>query len=117
MKNGSQNISGRFRSDSLQLLNDTSLRVSGHVELGVLASDPSGTTDHAHIYAKDDSSSAEVFVRDEAGNVTKLSPHNEKGNWEYYSKNVKTGKVVRIDMEEMIKDLEQLTGKKYIKEE
>ena len=49
MKNGSQNISGRFRSDSLQLLNDTSLRVSGHVELGVLASDPSGTTDHAHI--------------------------------------------------------------------
>jgi len=117
MKNGSQNISGRFRSDSLQLLNDTSLRVSGHVELGVLASDPSGTADHAHIYAKDDSSSAEVFVRDEAGNVTKLSPHNEKGNWEYYSKNVKTGKVVRIDMEEMIKDLEQLTGKKYIKEE
>ena len=117
MKNGSQNISGRFRSDSLQLLNDTSLRVSGHVELGVLASDPSGTTDHAHIYAKDDSSSAEVFVRDEAGNVTKLSPHNEKGNWEYYSKNVKTGKVVRIDMEEMIKDLEQLTGKKYIKEQ
>ena len=116
-KNGSNNISGRFRSDSLQLLNDTSLRVSGHVELGVLASDPSGTTDHAHIYAKDDSSSAEVFVRDEAGNVTKLSPHNEKGNWEYYSKNVKTGKVVRIDMEEMIKDLEQLTGKKYIKEE
>ena len=117
MKNGSQNISGRFRSDSLQLLNDTSLRVSGHVELGVLASDPSGTADHAHIYAKDDSSSAEVFVRDEAGNVTKLSPHNEKGNWEYFSKNTKTGKVVRIDMEEMIKDLEQLTGKKYIKEE
>ena len=32
----------------------------------------------------------EVFVRDEAGNVTKISPHNEKGNWEYYSKNIKT---------------------------
>ena len=117
MKNGSQNISGRFRSDSLQLLNDTNLRVSGHVELGVLASDPSTTANFAHIYAKDDSSSAEVFVQDEAGNVTKLSPHNEKGNWEYFSKNTKTGKVVRIDMEEMIKDLEQLTGKKYIKEE
>ena len=62
---------------------------------------------------KDDASSAEVFVQDEAGNVTKLSPHNQLGNWEYYSKNVKTGKVVRIDMEEMIKDIEQLTGKKY----
>jgi len=117
MKNGSQNISGRFRSDSLQLLNDTSLRVSGHVELGVLSGDPSGTADHAHIYAKDDSASAEVFVKDEAGNVTKLSPHNKKGNWEYYSRNVKTGKVVRVDMEEMIRDMEKLTGKTYIKEE
>lgn len=117
IKGGSQTITGRWRSDSLQLLNDTSLRVSGHVEMGVLSGDPSGTADHAHIYAKDDSASAEVFVRDEAGNVTKLSPHNKKGNWEYYSRNVKTGKVVRVDMEEMIRDMEKLTGKTYIKEE
>ena len=41
-----------------------------------VASDPSTATNNAHIYAKDDSSSAEVFVRDEAGNVTKISPHN-----------------------------------------
>ena len=31
-KNGSNAITGRFRSDSLQLLNDTSLRVTGHGE-------------------------------------------------------------------------------------
>ena len=115
-KNGSNNISGRFRSDSLQLLNDTSLRVTGHVELGVLSGDPSGTTNIAHIYAKDESSSAEVFVRDEAGNVTKISPHNEKGEWEYFSRNTKTGKTVRVNMEEMIKDIEKLTGKKYIQD-
>jgi hypothetical protein len=115
MKNGSQNISGRFRSDSLQLLNDTNLRVTGHVELGVLASDPNTTTDIAQIYAKDESASAEVFVQDEAGNVTKISPHNEKGEWEYYSRNTKTGKTVRVNMEEMIRDIEKLTGKKYIK--
>ena len=42
---------------------------------------------------------------------------NEKGEWEYYSKNTKTGKVVRVNMEEMIKDIEKLTGKKYIKDE
>ena len=117
MKGGSNNISGRFRSDSLQLLNDTNLRVTGHTELGVVASDPSTTSNFAHIYAKDESASAEVFVRDEAGNVTKISPHNEQGEWEYYSRNVNTGKVVRINMEEMIKDLEALTGKKYIKYE
>ena len=71
----------------------------------------------AHIYAKDDSASAEVYVRDEAGNVTKLSPHNKQGEWEYYSKNTKTGKVVRVNMEEMVRDIEKLTGKTYIKEE
>ena len=113
-KNGSNNISGRFRSDSLQLLNDTSLRVTGHVELGVLSGDPSTTSNIAHIYAKDDTSVAEVFVRDEAGNVTKISPHNEQGEWEYYSRNVNTGKIVRVNMEEMIRDIEQLTGKSYI---
>ena len=80
-----------------------------------VGSDPSTVADKAHIYAKDESSSAEVFVRDEAGNVTKISPHNDQGEWEYYSKNVKTGKTVRINMEEMIRDIEKLTGKSYIK--
>ena len=81
-----------------------------------VGSDPSGATNKAHIYAKDESSSAEVFVRDEAGNVTKISPHNEQGDWEYYSRNTKTGKTVRVNMEEMIRDIEKLTGKKYIKD-
>ena len=93
------------------------LTVSSSIKMAVQAGDPSTAPNYAHVYAKDDASSAEVFVQDEAGNVTKLSPHNQLGNWEYYSRNVKTGKVVRIDMEEMIKDIEQLTGKKYIKGE
>jgi len=79
-------------------------------------SDPDTITDYAHIYAKDEASSAEVFVKDEAGNVTKISPHNEQGEWEYYSRNTKTGKTVRVNMEEMIRDIEKLTGKKYIKD-
>ena len=115
-KAGSQNISARFRSDSLQLLNETSFRVAqGHAEFGVLASDPGGLAGYAKIYAKDESSSAEMFVQDEAGNVTKISPHNEEGEWEYYSRNTKTGKTVRVNMEEMIRDIEKLTGKSYIK--
>jgi hypothetical protein len=80
-----------------------------------VGSDPSGVANNAHIYAKDEASSAEVFVRDEAGNVTKISPHNEQGEWEYYSRNTKTGKTVRVNMEEMIRDIEKLTGKSYIK--
>jgi len=92
------------------------VKITGAIAMSV-GSDPSTLADHAHIYAKDDTSSAEVYVRDEAGNVTKLSPHNEKGEWEYYSKNTKTGKVVRVNMEEMVRDIEKLTGKTYIKEE
>ena len=80
-----------------------------------VGSDPTTVADKAHIYAKDEAASAEVFVRDEAGNVTKISPHNQAGEWEYYSRNVKTGKTVRINMEEMIRDIEKLTGKTYIK--
>ena len=90
--------------------------IGGATAMGV-TSDPSTLADHAHIYAKDDSASAEVYVRDEAGNVTKLSPHNKQGEWEYFSRNTITGKTVRVNMEEMIKDIEKLTGKKYIKEE
>jgi hypothetical protein len=82
-----------------------------------VGSDPTTEANTAHIYAKDESASAEVFVRDESGNVTKISPHNAQGEWEYYSRNTKTGKTVRVNMEEMIRDLEQLTGKTYIKNE
>ena len=78
---------------------------------------PATETDKGFIYAKDVSGTAEVFVKDAAGNETQISPHNEQGEWEYFSRNVKTGKTVRINMEEMIRDIEQLTGKTYIKDE
>ena len=88
-----------------------------YITLHNQGSAPSGVTNASHIYAKDESSSSEVFVRDEAGNETKISPHNEKGEWEYYSKNIKTGKTVRVNMEKMIQDIERLTGNKYIENE
>jgi len=78
---------------------------------------PTNVTDKGFIYAKNDSGTAEVFVMDAAGNETKISPHNEAGEWQYFSKNVKTGKTVRINMEAMIRDIEQLTGKTYIENE
>ena len=89
----------------------------GAVRLMNQSGDPSGVADMSHIYAKDDGSSSEVYVRDEAGNVTKISPHNEAGEWEYYSVNKRTGKKVRVNMERMIKKLEQLTGETFIESE
>ena len=61
--------------------------------------------------------SAELYAMDEAGNQTQISPHNEKGEWEYYSRNIKTGRSVRINMEEVIRDVGDLTGKNYIQEQ
>ena len=79
-------------------------------------SDPSTATNYAHIYSKDVSSSAEVFVRDEAGNVTQISPHNDEGEWQYFSRNTKTGKVVKVNMEKMIRKLEEITGESFMEE-
>jgi len=81
------------------------------------SSDPSLRSNGSHIYAKDDAGSSEVYVQDEAGNVTKISPHNDAGDWEYYSINKNTGKTVRVNMERMIRKLEEFTGETFFDED
>ena len=95
-------------------LNTNGNGIIGPVHMEVLASDPSGVTNRAAIYAKDVSSSAELFVRDEAGNVTQISPHNSEGEWTYYSENNITGKRFKVNMEKMIRRLEEITGEDFI---
>jgi len=80
-------------------------------------SKPTAVADHGFIYTKNDSGTGEVFVLDAADNETKISPHNDNGEWEYFSRNSRTGKTVRINMEAMIRDLENFTGNKYIESE
>ena len=79
-------------------------------------SKPTAVADHGFIYAKNDGGTGEVYVLDAADNETKISPHNKNGEWEYYSKNSRTGKTIRINMEAMIRDLETFTGHTYIEE-
>ena len=71
----------------------------------------------AYLYAKDVSGETHIHTVDEGGNETKLGPHNTDGEWEFYSRNVNTGKVVRINMERMIRKLEEFTGEKFIEHE
>ena len=104
--------SGSFITSDSNLIIET----SGHTGLAVQASDPTTKADYAHIYAKDVASSAELFVQDEAGNVTQISPHNEEGDWIYWSENIKTGKKVKINMEKMIRRLEIITGESFFEE-
>lgn len=79
--------------------------------------DPSNlAVNTAGIYAKVVSGASEMFAIDENGNATQLSPHNEKGEWQFYSKNTKTGRVMKVNMEKMIRKLEELTGENFIEE-
>lgn len=82
----------------------------------VAQANPSTVTDYAFIYVKDVSSSGEWFVQDEAGNSTQISAHDpETGEWIHYAENMKTGKRLRIDLENLLVELAKQHGlEKYI---
>ncbi len=88
--------------------------IGGTIKLANQGSDPSAVADSSFIFAKDADGASEVHVMDEGGNVTKISPHNSDGEWEYFSRNTKTGKTVRINMEKFIHTMEELTGETFI---
>ena len=75
------------------------------------------------LYAEDVTASSELKVRDEAGNITTLSPHNftlfdpdplYKFPWSYYSKNDFIGVEINVDMYGAIRAIEELTGEQFI---
>ena len=111
----SNNISGtRTNEDIILDPNGTgNVVVQGAIRLPMQSGDPTTDSSSGYIYSKLDTN-AEVHVKDGAGNVTKISPHNDAGEWEYYSVNKRTGKTIRVNMERMIRKLEQLTGETFI---
>lgn len=69
----------------------------------------------------DGSATSELFVRDEDGNATNLSPHNfslvptgksEPLAWSYYSE--KNGQAINVDMAKTVRLVEQLSGTKLV---
>jgi hypothetical protein len=76
----------------------------GYYDDGVNSGRPNIYSTNGHLYAYD-----------YLGNQTQISPHDpETGDWVYYSKNLKTGKVVKVNMEKLVKAVEKLTGKKFM---
>jgi hypothetical protein len=107
------------------LLNGTSAGASAVGTFAIFnGTAPTGSvTNGVILYAEDVSSSSELKVRDEAGNVTTLSPHNfslipegpsEEMAWSYYSE--RDNKRINIDMLKAIRLLEKLSGEKLVYE-
>jgi hypothetical protein len=71
---------------------------------------PTHVAGHALLYAMDDAGTSEMHVEDSAGNVTKISPHNGDDEWEFLSRNKRTGKVVRIQMQKLMRRLNEQFG-------
>ncbi|MCF8347242.1 MAG: hypothetical protein K9G61_00390 [Bacteroidales bacterium] len=81
----------------------------------------SSIADGVLLYTEDVTSSSELKVRDEAGNVTTLSPHNfsmtsksEPMAWSYFSENHAVGEKINVDMLRAIRLLEEMTGEKLV---
>jgi len=107
------------------LLNGTSAGASAVGTFAIFnGTAPTGSvTNGVILYAEDVSASSELKVRDEAGNVTTLSPHNfslipegpsEEMAWSYYSE--RDNKRINIDMLKAIRLLEKLSGEKLVYE-
>lgn len=94
---------------------------AGVLAIGNGTAPAAGTANQSYLYAKDVTASSEMHVMDEAGNESLISPHDPKtGEWIFYSKNINTGRILRVEMEELIfdiaKEMSEKTGKKYIYE-
>lgn len=75
---------------------------------------PVGTlTNGASFYA----ASGEMRVMDASGNSTLLSPHDRETNeWIYYSKHTPTGRVLRINLEGLLKAVNEHLSTEFIEE-
>lgn len=74
---------------------------------------PEFNSSYAGIYA----SGGELYAIDGVGNTTLLSPHDsESGDWIFYSKNIKTGRTLRIEMEKLVRTVEKLSGESFLHE-
>ena len=89
---------------------------SGRVALRA-TSDPSTTSNYAHIYSKDVSNSAKCLLEMRTVMLLKSLHTTLKVNGSIFpEKNTKTGKVVRVNMEKMIRKLEEITGESFMEE-
>ncbi len=89
------------------------LDVNGPIWLRDRPTNPGSSPNSSGLY----SDHGALIALDAAGNATQLTTHDrETGEWIFYSKNITTGRVVRVDMERMVRAIEELTGENFMVE-
>lgn len=67
------------------------------------------------VYVKNVAGSGEVFVMDEAGNATQISPHDPLTNdWVYNSTDTRNGRLLYVKMEQLVKDYDARFGTHFV---
>ena len=114
-------VTGGINIGAGGLFSDGDVGVAGTI---AIANDVAPTSSPAYLvqlYAEDAAGSSELKVRDEAGNVTTLSPHNfslvggpsEPLAWSYYSENAHGA--VNVDMMRAMRVLERVSGETLVR--
>jgi hypothetical protein len=91
----------------------------GYVALKSMTSEPQLSSGYAGLYAINDqfSTNANLWAVGTDGTETQISPHDADGNWVFNSIDRKRGKRTKINMIEVIRALEETTGRQFIFEE
>ncbi len=117
---GQLQVTGGVSIGAGGLFSDGDVGISGTIAIANDIAPTSSPANLVQLYAEDNAGSSELKVRDEAGNVTTLSPHNfsliggpsEPLAWSYYSQN-QHGRI-NVDMLRAMRLVESMSGEKLV---
>jgi len=117
---GQLQVSGGVNVGAGGIFSDGDVGISGTVAIYNDIVPSTSPANLVQLYAEDVAASSELKVRDEAGNISTLSPHNfsligepsEPLAWSFYSEN-QYGKI-NVDMLKTVRLVEELSGEKLV---
>ncbi len=117
---GQLQVSGGLNVGTGGIFSDGNVGISGTIAIANDIAPTASPANLVQLFAEDVAASSELKVRDEAGNITTLSPHNfsligtpsEPMAWSFYSEN-EHGKI-NVDMLRMVRLVEEMSGQKLV---